>query len=460
MALSIDLADIQGDILRAYGNSYDRTSYVFVGVGDPAHGRAWLTALVDKVTTALPWSGPKPATTLNIAVTRTGLAALGVPSHVIDSFSSEFRAGMSARSKELGDVHASDPAHWDGRLGTGAAHVLVTINAQDEPGLQSALAALHDGLHDAGDLSVVHEEHARLLGTAREHFGFGDGFSQPAIEAITDDKAAGGGVPDDAGHWRPLALGEFVLGYEDEETRLDSQRRLPKAPVGQLGRSGTYMVWRKLHQDVALFRRTLRDAARVYEHGGEHQLAAKIVGRWRNGTPLVASPAGEQPDFDPKLPGANDFLYTALDLDGRRCPLGAHIRRSNPRDALGFAGRLSFRHRMIRRGMPYGPVLPDGATEDDGEPRGLVFVCFNASISRQFESVQRQWLNDGNIFHVGDDTDFLLGRGDEAMGKMTVQGDPPYILAPQGQFVTTRGGEYLFAPGITGLAAIADGVTG
>jgi hypothetical protein len=89
-----------------------------------------------------------------------------------------------------------------------------------------------------------------------------------------------------------------------------------------------------------------------------------------------------------------------------------------------------------------------------------VFVCFNASISRQFESVQRQWLNDGNIFHVGDDTDFLLGRGDEAMGKMTVQGDPPYILAPQGQFVTTRGGEYLFAPGITGLAAIADGVTG
>src|SRR3954454_4569424 len=112
-----------------------------------------------------------------------------------------------------------------------------------------------------------------------------------------------------------------------------------------------------------------------------------------------------------------------------RCPLGAHIRRANPRDALdpdpdpetGFGdGRLTFRHRIIRRGMPYGDPLPDGVLDDDGEPRGLVFVCFNASLSRQFESVQRQWLNDGNVFRLAHDTDFLLGVNAPATGKMTV----------------------------------------
>jgi Dyp-type peroxidase family len=209
---------------------------------------------------------------------------------------------------------------------------------------------------------------------------------------------------------------------------------------------------------VALFRRTLRDAARHYPHGDEHKLAAKMVGRWRNGTPLVASPDAEQPGFDPKPPTSNDFRFADEDLDGRRCPLGAHVRRSNPRDTLGFAGKLSFRHRMIRRGMPYGPLLGDGTFDDDEQDRGLVFVCFNASISRQFESVQRQWLNDGNVFHLGHDTDFLLGG--EASGKMTIQGDPPFFFSPQGPFVATRGGEYLFLPGMTGLAAVADGVTG
>jgi hypothetical protein len=115
---------------------------------------------------------------------------------------------------------------------------------------------------------------------------------------------------------------------------------------------------------------------------------------------------------------------------------------------------------MIRRGMPYGPLLDEHAFEDDRRDRGLVFVCFNASISRQFESVQRQWLNSGNVFHLAHDTDFLLGGSTDRMGKMTVQGDPPCLVSPAGPFVTTRGGEYLFVPGMTGLAAIADGVTG
>ena len=453
----IDLADIQGDILRAYGNDYARTTYVFLTVTDAAAGRAWLRPLVDRVTTAQPWTGGKPDTAHNVAFTCAGLAALGVSPQVLESFSKEFRAGMAGRAEVLGDSGHSAPDGWDEGLGTGRAHVLVTINARTDELLEAALDELVEGLGDG--MSVVHVEHGMLLEGGREHFGYSDGFAQPAIEGVSEDKAAGGGVPLEDGGWRALAVGEFILGYGDEESRDDPEHRLPSAPVAPLGKSGTYLVWRKLHQDVALFRRSLRDAAARYHDGDEEKLAAKVAGRWRDGTPLVVSPETPARPFDAKAPGSNDFRYADEDAHGHRCPIGAHIRRSNPRDALGWEGRLSFRHRMIRRGMPYGPPLTDGAMEDDGEPRGLVFACFVGSISRQFEAVQVQWLNDGNIMHLGHDRDYMLGDPG-GTGKMTVQGDTPFFLGPQGEYVSTRGGEYLFVPGITALAAVADGVAG
>jgi deferrochelatase/peroxidase EfeB len=114
---------------------------------------------------------------------------------------------------------------------------------------------------------------------------------------------------------------------------------------------------------------------------------------------------------------------------------------------------------MIRRGMPYGTVLPEGVYDDDGTDRGLVFVSFQGSISRQFEGVQVQWLNAGNIFGLGHDKDFILGDPN-GTGKMTIQGKPPFFLTPQEVFVRTRGGEYLFVPGMTALAALADGTAG
>jgi len=452
---ALDLADIQGDILRAYGNRYGRTSYVLVGVGDAAGARQWLRDRVERVTTAVPWHGGRPQSTFNVALTRAGLAALGVSDAKIQSFSDEFVEGMAARAQDIGDLDASAPANWDPGLGTGEAHMLVTINAQSTSILEDALSELHGGLEAAAGLSIVAEVHAELLKGAREHFGFADGFSQPAIEGVSDDKAPGEGVPL-ANGWRALAAGEFILGYEDEESRVDPKRRLPSAPDDPLGRNGTYMVWRKLYQDVALFRRTVREASHVYPYGDERKLLAKVVGRWPNGAPLVTEAGGQPKGFDPKAPGANDFRY-GDDPDGLRCPLGAHVRRSNPRDALGFEGKLTFRHRLIRRGMPYGPPLDHRTLEDDGQDRGLVFVCFNASISRQFESVQTQWLNTGNSFHLGEDSDFIIGG---AHGKMTIQGDPPFFMSAQESFITMRGGEYLFVPGITALAAIADDVAG
>jgi Dyp-type peroxidase family len=452
MPAAIDRADIQGDILRAYGNRYARTSYLLIGIPDVARGRRWLGGVVGRVTTDEPWNGAPPASTLNIALTDAGLAALGVPEATRQTFSDEFRQGMAGRAGVLGDTGVSSRDNWADGLGTGAAHVLVTVNALDDDALERAVADL-EGTLAAQGLSVVHRVDAALLPGVREHFGYKDGFAQPSIEGVNEERAAGGGVPTEGGGWRPLALGEFLLGHEDEESRVDPRRRLPSAPADLLGRNGTYMVWRRLRQHVDRFRDMLDAAARLAP-GGREEVAARIVGRWRDGSPLMDFPDGQPPEFDATAPGANDFRYEA-DPGGRRCPLGAHIRRSNPRDALGFDGKLTFRHRMIRRGMPYGPPLADDAREDDGHERGLVFVCFVASISRQFESVQRQWLADGNAFHLGGDSDFLLGGTG-----MVVQGDPPFFLAPQAPFVTTRGGEYLFVPGITALAAIAQGVAG
>jgi Dyp-type peroxidase family len=428
-------------------------------VDDAERGRAWVGELADEVTSAEQWTGPKPETNLNVAFTHAGLAALGLPERLLDSFSKEFRQGMAERAGLLGDAGDSDPSNWEGPFGRGRAHVLVTINALDEPRVDQRLAALRGRVDSDPAIAIEYELEAGLLAGAREHFGYADGFAQPAIKGTdeADQRVRGGGVPLKGGDWRPLAPGEFILGYEDEDSRADPHRRLPNAPGDPLGRNGTYMVWRKLHQDVALFRRALEDAAEHYEGGDVEKLRAKVVGRWSDGTPVATSPESPVEAFDASAPGANDFRYADGDANGYGCPLGAHIRRSNPRDALGWDGLLSFRHRMIRRGMPYGAPLPDGVTEDDHAERGLAFVCFNASISRQFEGVQIQWLNDGNIFRLGHDKDYILGDS-AATAKMTVQGNPPFFLAPQPSFVTTRGGEYLYVPGLTALRAIADGL--
>lgn len=261
----------------------------------------------------------------------------------------------------------------------------------DRAGQASALTALDEEVRRVreavsaakGDIALVHEQYAAGLDGNREHFGFSDGFSQPAIKGDGVQATFGQGTPEADRQWSELELGEFILGY------LDGDQDTAAAPVGPLGRNGTFMVYRKLHQHVAAFRHMLREHAQGMP-GGEELLAAKIVGRWRDGTPLVLSPDGSHREHYSSIEAINDFRYED-DLDRRRCPVGAHVRRTNPRDALGWHGTRSRRHRMIRRGMPYGPPLPEGVSEDDGSDRGLIFICFVASLARQFEVVQRQW---------------------------------------------------------------------
>jgi hypothetical protein len=186
-------------------------------------------------------------------------------------------------------------------------------------------------------------------------------------------------------------------------------------------------------------------------------LGAKIVGRWQDGTPLSLSPEGPDEELSSDPSRINDFTY-GDDAQGLRCPIGAHIRRANPRDmAEFFDARLTNRHRLIRRGRAYGKPLEPGVMEDDGQDRGLVFVCFQASIWRQFETVQSLWIDDGDPFGLGPDKDPLAGEPHGSASKITINGSPPHLIKPQPRFVTMRGGESLYRPSMTALRALAEG---
>ena len=443
----IDLADIQGNVLRGY--MFPSAAYLFLHIDDVDRARALLTRALPNVATAESWQ-TAPATAVQVAFTHGGLRALGVSEEVLASFPEEFREGMAARAERLGDRGPSAPEHWEAGLGTGQAHVLATVYGVDEAHLEQRLEQLRGMGRGAGATTPVHETRAEALPGGRDHFGFYDGIAQPAVAGSGVRARPGDGQPDGAGGWRDVRTGEFLHGYVDEDGTL------PAAPAAPFDRNGTFEVWRKLHMDVAAFRRYLDEAGRAYP-GGPDLLAAKIVGRWRDGTPLHSSPDRPDPALVDDPGRINDFSF-ASDPGGLRCPAGAHIRRANPRDAQGFFdGRLTNRHRIIRRGRPYGPELPEGVTEDDGAERGLVFVCFNASIWRQFETIQALWIDDGDPFGLGADKDFLIGQPEDDGGKMTIPGRPPFFLKPQPRFVTVRGGEYLYRPSVGALRWLAAG---
>ena len=230
--------------------------------------------------------------------------------------------------------------------------------------------------------------------------------------------------------------------------------RMPPGPRarGPFDRDGTFKVWRKLHEDVATFRTwTTEQAARI---GMDEQLLrAKLVGRWPDASPLALTPDRPEPALGLDPDRVNAFDYSD-DPEGIRCPLGAHIRRTNPRCGLASDDALTARQRIVRRGMTYGPPLAEGAV-DDGADRGIFFVAYMADIERQYEFIQANWCNDGDAIHLGHDRDPFVGSapGDH---KFTIPGDVPKFVHPLVELVTTRGGEYLWVPSIDGLRRLAN----
>jgi Dyp-type peroxidase family len=434
----LELDDIQGFVVRGYG--LPLAAHLFLRVEEAARGRALLADLLPRVVSAAPWAD-KPDAAVNVAFTYNGLAALGVPEASLDGFPPEFEAGMAASADLLGDAGDSAPEHWEPCFG--GTDLLVLVNARDEDVLAEQTARIRGAARTGAGATVVGEQAGAVLAGRREHFGFAAAGAQPALEGSGLPAHPGRGAPRrGGGGWRPIRAGEFLLGYPDEEDVLP-----PAPPPDAFSRNGSFLVYRKLRQHVGEFRRRFAAA----DHpGGAELVAAKAVGRWHDGTPLDASPERPDPALAADPARVNAFSY-AGDADGLRCPVGAHARRANPRLGLPFEGRLVNRHRMIRRSIPYGDPLPAGAP-DDGRDRGLLFMCLQASIARQFEHVQSRWLGDGDAFGLGRDRDPIAGGG---TGKLTIPGQPPLLLGPLPPLVTVRGGGYFFVPGITGLRHIA-----
>ena len=458
----LELFDIQGNILRGYNQPFSRFHFYRIGV--PADGQRFLARLVPQITTAEPWGGAKPVWTLNVAFTCKGVGAMGMPDEVMSAFPFEFRKGMAKRAEVLVDRGESAPANWEEPWADGV-HMLVfiTANSAEERDRRSEWLRTTGGRfprvqevgqQDAGKLFIDGAF------SSKEHFGYVDGIGNPDMYGGSGKRALGGGQMQPDGQWRPIASGEFLLGHHDEADEVAPTPR----PV-RLFRNGSFMVYRKLEQRVLAFRRFVAEEGEKY-HGGAEHFKAKLVGRWPDGTPLMLSPEKPDPAIADDPHRNLDFHYSADPL-GAKCPLGAHIRRANPRDATGFAGELSNRHRVIRRGVFYGEPLPANAPLDgDDTGRGIIFVAYNASLERQFEFVQQQWMNFGNDFQLGNDKDPLIGSRDGPLGlpgpkndKLTIQGEPggaaPWLTNDLPTFVVTRGGDYFFTPSLSGCRFLA-----
>ncbi|WP_260294471.1 Dyp-type peroxidase [Sedimenticola hydrogenitrophicus] len=495
---SAEYSDIQA--LARFGHGgLKEALFLLLEIADPAAAGDWLN---NAPVSSAEWTTPAPETALQVAFTVDGLRALGLDEAMLDGFSEAFIAGMAAepsRSRRLGDVAHNDPSHWHWGGGPDSVpHLLLMLYARTGQ-LEARKATLQEDLFNRAFRTVAE------LPTAdhgdREPFGFVDGISQPAIDwerRQTTDL-----------HRRDrysnlLSLGELLLGYPNEYGQYTRRplvdplsdpaaRLLPTAEeqpeLHDLGRNGSYLVMRQLHQDVAGFWRFV-DHQADGDLQQRERLASRMVGRQRDGTPLVAhtTQAIEGIEESGRQADLNQFDF-AEDPHGHQCPIGAHIRRSNPRTGdfppgvtgllsrlkriFGFGRRFpdddliaSTRfHRLLRRGRVYGaPLTPEQALETDAsdEPRGLHFICLVANISRQFEFVQNAWTMGCKFAGLPNESDPLLGnRQSLADGQPTDHFSQPDPQGPsrdtQGlpPFITVQGGAYFFMPGIRALRYLA-----
>jgi len=435
---SLELSDIQATILRPRPSPY-RGEYVILRIDDPAQGGEMLRRIIPYVAPSDDWWTPTLPGWLGIAFTFEGLKALGVPQASLDSFPVEFRQGMAARADVLHDIGANAPANWEHPFGSPDVHVALAIYAKSEQDLQQVLEIARRAQHELPAISVVYRMPFSELPDGRNPFGYKDGLHNPHVE--------GSGTAPLAGAEPSIKAGEFILGYSDENGET-AQVPVPR----ELRHNGTFVAFRKFHLDVAAFRRYLRAQASSPEE--EELLAAKLVGRWRSGAPLVLAPDRDNPELGSDRNRNNVFSY-ADDMRGLKCPFSAHIRRVNPRDALKDEVVAVNLHHFLRRGTNYGPPLPEGVLEDDGVERGGVFLLIGAHLQRQFEFVQSQWATDGNFISHSTEQDPLIGNN-EGDGVFTIPKTPVRRrLHGLPRFVTVRGGEYCFMPGLRALRWLA-----
>ena len=477
-----DWQDLQALVVRGYGH-LPAVCYLLLSITDAPAAKQYLTQQLSQLSVA----AEKPEKlAMNIALTAQALQALGTPENIIKGFADEFRAGMNTphRRRILGDEGSQAREQWlwgHQQSHQQPLHLMIMLYAIDAPQLQQAVDAIQQASSTSG-LSLLQRLDSESLPQQKEHFGFQDGIAQPYIAEFDSSPK------DDAEQKKQgVALGEFVLGYENAygyytqrpkvDAKLDVHNCLPADLEGSalkdLGKNGTYLVFRQLQQDVTGFWRWLQQAGEQADIDPV-KLAAKMVGRWPSGAPLVKAPDEDNPD----LADMDAFAYHHEDADGHRCPLGAHIRRTNPRDSLppvpGSEKSMAFsdRHRLLRRGRAYGAPLDasmspsvflkkiaEGKADADTQERGLHFICLNANITRQFEFVQYTWANNPHFNGLYQDPDPLIGsrgrvaqRLPGATDDFTLQGCPVrQKITGLPEFVRTRGGAYFFLPSKSAL---------
>jgi Dyp-type peroxidase family len=476
-ALESEYPEIQGIMLFGYGDLL-AARFCFLRVDDAGLARAWLSRATAEVRTAAPEHKNRPSA-LNLALTVAGLRALGVAEDVLATFPREMHQGMAdpERSMILGDHGPSAPDDWEmGGPKTPPLHLLAMLYARDAAALETmaerlGVAGCAEGCTGAACGAAHQPARTRdgLTLTARidslkvddnEHFGFRDGLAQPLIQGGPEPSArtASASLRDPR-----VAPGEFLLGHRNEYSQMTLS---PSVATGQpgasalpplfyapeqrrdLGRNGSYLVLRKIQQHVGDFWKYLSEQAT--DELDAEALGARMVGRWPDGSPLLPGPRRVHDEFD--------FVG---DDHGLLCPRGAHIRRANPRGALPPGPEESQnavrRHRILRRGRPYGPPLRDARSGvDDRVERGLVFIGINANIVRQFEFVQQTWLNSVKFGRLHDEEDPLIGQREGGRSSFTIPADPVRTrITGMPRFVTIRGGGYFFLPSISALKFIA-----
>lgn len=509
----IETHDAQGILFSGFGRLSQATALMIRLPEDPQATRDWLLMLTDLLHE--PGGGNAPPgrisfgdsqpdhVALTLAFTARGLERAGLTEgEGLEELPATFRMGMGGRSRILGDA-PSDTWRWADMKGGGDGVDAVLIVYSNEPDGEGSLADLHARhLHAAGGdiihripLSPVRVEGKDSL--EHEHFGFRDGISQPVIRGT---RRAARDVP----ARDVIAAGEFLLGYRNDQgyvspsiavgPHLDPAHNLPtmeesrpnrfpffgnrsSAPEARdFGRNGSFLVLRELDQDVAGFRQAMDAQAagladryeRLEDMLGHRPdgewLAAKIIGRWRNGQSLIAAP--QPPEGSTREPD-NDFAFGADDPRGLACPLGSHIRRTNPRDSLEPGDpdeqRITNRHRILRRGRSYDYV-PDGRQEP---VKGLLFAALCSDLDRQFEFVQAHWANARSFHGLVDEADPLLGHPGAKDGKfLTGAGEGqearetrftiptpvgPVVVKGLQSYVTMQGGGYFFLPSRSAL---------
>jgi Dyp-type peroxidase family len=462
-----DWFDMQGLVLSGYPDQ-DQAQYLLYTIdpGNVGLARLWLQRIFPAITRASRYTQTHLRSKVNIALTATGLAKLVGPDSEtsnparidagdfdavaarLQGFPDAFVEGIARsthRSRILGHTGTNDPTQWAwGGPKRPVVDVLLMVFADKHQSLDACVQAVqppYPAMTPAGNLKP-----ALRLGVAnrREHFGFADGISQPILVGSDDAER----FPESM---HLTALGEIVLGYSDSTGNLRCGSTV--CANCRLGRNGSYLVLNQLEQDVRAFWEFAH--AHTMHHGqpdpaAAAQLASKIVGRWPDGTPLV--PYVNRDD--------NEFGF-ANDPYGYGCPLGSHVRRANPRDSFENANEMrpdsvsSNRHRIMRRGRSYGSLFEASAPTDE---RGLYFICLNADLEQQFEFVQQNWINNTGFLGLNDERDPLIGdrQAPHANNTMTVPALPaPVCTSALNQFVSVRGGEYFFMPGLRAIDYLA-----